>query len=287
MGENFWYRLGENLWYSIGRKMTDGELGITAVLHTWGQTLVEHTHLHCVVTGGVLKRDGSRFIRCPAGYLFPVLALGQVFRAKYVQGLYKAYRAGQLHFPGLLGQYACEASFSGYISALPKKRWVVYSKGSFAESGAVLQYLGRYTHRVAISNSRLVSFADGQVCFRYKDYRDESRIKVMRLSADVFLSRYLSHVLPKGYVRIRHYGLVSPGQRQGKLSRCRELLGASPPVLAEKPTTAGLLQQVAGVDITRCPVCSFGPMRRRWTFAPGLSPPVDLLGEGVCYEQSA
>lgn len=214
-----------------------GSLGVTAILHTWGQSLIEHVHLHCVVTGGALTDDGARFIRCPSGFLFPVKALGTVFRAKYVQGLFKAYKRGDLHFPGVLGQYAEEGSFLRYLGALPKKRFVVYSKGSFADPSCVLSYLGRYTHRIAISNHRLISLSDGKVTFRYKDYRSDGQSKEMALPVDTFLSRYLSHVLPKGYVRIRHFGLVSPGCRR-RLARCRQLLGAVLPGPRRAATTA-------------------------------------------------
>ena len=264
----------------------DGQLGITCVLHTWGQSLCEHVHLHCVVTGGALREDGSRFIRCPSGFLFSVKALGVVFRAKYVQGLFKRYRDDKLHFPGELGQYADEGSFLRYLGGLPKKRFVVYSKGSFADPSSVLEYLGRYTHRIAISNGRLLSLSAGKVTFRYKDYRADGQIKELCLPVDTFLSRYLSHVLPKGYVRIRHFGLVSPGCRRDKLSRCRALLGATAPVVAAY-STAELMYKVTGMDISVCPSCGRGKMQRRWEFSPGLSPPMYRMRSVSGYVKSA
>ena len=236
-----------------------GRLGIVAIRHTWGQTLVQHLHLHCVVTGGALARDGSRWLPAKRGFLFPVRALAPVFRAKYLEGLQRAFDRGALRFAGSVAGLAEPTTFAAFLATLRATDWVVYAKPPFGGPAQVLEYLGRYTHRVAISNDRLVSLADGIIRFRWKDYARGNRVKTMALPAAEFLARFLLHVLPDGFVRIRHFGLLANRGRTAKLARCRELLAARPPEAPPPPeTVAALLLRLAGVDITRCPVCRTG-----------------------------
>src|SRR6516165_31288 len=185
------------------------QVGITALLHTWGQNLLFHPHLHCVVTGGGLSPDGSRWIATRSGYLFPVKVLGRLFRGKFLAGLKEAYQAGQLTLGGSVADLAEPAAFGRWLDGLYRQDWVVYAKRPFGGARQVFRYLGRYSHRVAIANSRLLALEDDQVLFHWRDYADDNRLKVMRLTAEEFIRRFLLHVLPKRFVRIRHYGLLA------------------------------------------------------------------------------
>lgn len=201
-----------------------GRLGITMVLHTWGQNLSYHPHVHCLVSGGALGFDGQRWRAAPTGYLFPVKALAQVFRGKYRAGLERAYRQGRLSIPRSLPVAA--QGFSRWLrDPVP---WVVYAKAPFAGAESVVRYIGRYTHRVAISNARLLGCEAGRVYFRWKDYRD-GHSKVMALPVLEFLRRFLQHVLPEGFVRIRHYGWHASAAQS---AQCRALLGTGDLVIA-------------------------------------------------------
>jgi hypothetical protein len=236
-----------------------GELGGTAILHTWGQNLSQHLHLHCVVPGGALSPDGTRWIAAPPGFLFPVRALAQVFRGKYLAALQRAFTTGQLVFAGSVAGLAEPAAFAAWLADLRQHAWVVYAKRPFGGPTQVLEYLGRYTHRVALSNERLVSHADGVVHFRWKDYTDGARVKVMALEAEEFIRRFLLHVVPGGFVRIRHFGFLANRTRRAKLAQCRALL-APPlaPAAAAIESVAALMLRLTGIDIERCPVCANG-----------------------------
>lgn len=232
-----------------------GTIGVTAILHTWGQNLSQHLHLHCVVTGGALAPDGTRWIAAKDGYLFPVRALSTVFRAKYLEVLQQAFTATRLTFAGGTSALAAPAAFARFVAELRATPWVVYAKRPFGGPTQVLQYLGRYTHRVAISNARLVDLQDGVVRFRWKDYADHDRPKVMALTADEFLRRFLLHVVPRGFVRIRYFGLLANRRRHAHLDRCRAVLGAPPPLVrvadaAPRPCAA----------FRRCPDCGIGAL---------------------------
>src|SRR6266705_6580815 len=234
-----------------------GELGGTAILHTWGQNLSQHLHLHCVVPGGALHQDGTRWIAPPPGFLFPVRALAQVFRGKYLAALQRAFTTGQLVFAGSVVGLAEPAAFAAWLADLRQHAWVVYAKRPFGGPRQVLDYLGRYTHRVALSNDRLVRHADGVVHFRWKDYAAGDRVKVMALAADEFIRRFLLHVVPDGFVRIRHFGFLANRTRCAKLTRCRALLGPSPsPADAPTESVAALMLRLTGIDIERCPICT-------------------------------
>jgi hypothetical protein len=203
------------------------ELGITAVLHTWGQTLTEHIHVHCVVTGGGLTPDGTHWRAGRRRFLFAVQALSQVFRGKYVAGLERLRRQQRLTFAGESAPLGEAAAWALFLQHLYTKPWVVYAKPPWGSPELVLKYLSRYTHRVAIANSRLVFVGDGVVRFRAKDYGAGGMTKVRELRAEEFLRRFLLHVIPSGFVRIRHYGLLANRTRQEKLTQCRQLLAVA------------------------------------------------------------
>jgi hypothetical protein len=251
-----------------------GDVGGTAILHTWGQNLSQHLHLHCVVTGGALALDGTRWIPAPRGFLFPVRALAQVFRAKYLDALRRAFAADQLVFAGSLTHLAEPAAFAAWLAALRQHTWVVYAKRPFGGPTQVLEYLGRYTHRVAISNERLVSHRDGLVRFRWKDYADDRRVKIMTLAAEEFIRRFLLHVVPGGFVRIRHFGFLANRSRRAKLARCRAVLGSSPaPPAAPIESVAALMLRLTGLDIARCPRCPHGRLNVTEFLATALAAP--------------
>jgi hypothetical protein len=250
-----------------------GEVGGLAILHTWGQTLEQHLHLHCVVPGGALARDRASWRPAKPGFLFPVRALARVFRGKYLAGLQRAFAQGELRFAGGVARLADPVAFTAFLAALRATDWVVYAKPPFAGPTQVLEYLGRYTHRVAISNNRLVSVEDDHVRFRWKDYAHGHRVKTMTLSAAEFLRRFLLHVLPAGFVRIRHFGFLANRGRTAKLARCRALLATPSPAPPDPPdSVAALMRRLTGVDIEACPVCRAGRLRTVTVFRPGHRP---------------
>jgi hypothetical protein len=247
------------------------ELGVTAVLHTWGQALSYHVHLHCIVTGGGLSLDGTRWMPGhKRRFLFPVRALAQMFRGKFLARLAAAYRKGELVLQGPCAALTNTGAWQRLLAELRAKPWIVYAKAPLAGPEQVLNYLGRYTHRIAISNERLLDCHDGVVRFRYTDYAHHSARKEMTVSATEFLRRFLLHVLPPGFMRVRHYGLLANRRREEKLARCRALLGCAAP--ARAPGVAESVQarivRLTGVDITRCPICGAGPMRTIERLAP-------------------
>ncbi|MBI2016353.1 MAG: IS91 family transposase [Candidatus Rokubacteria bacterium] len=245
-----------------------GELGVTAVLHTWGQTLTQPVHVHCVVTGGALARDGARWIPAHPAFLFPVRALATVFRGRYLARLQRAFDRGKLHLTGGLAPLGAPAAFTAWLEALRAQAWVVYCQPPFAGPEHVLAYLGRYTHRVALSNDRLVALADDRVRFRWRDYADGDRGKIMALAVDEFLRRFLLHIVPDGFVRIRHFGLLANRRRAAALAQCRALLAQPPPPPAPPESARDLLLRLTGLDIERCPVCQQGRLRQVETLPP-------------------
>jgi hypothetical protein len=225
------------------------EIGFFGVLHTWGQNLQHHPHVHYIVPAGGLAPDGSRWIDSSHRFFLPVKALSKIFREKFSDELRELFQQGRLQFHNSLEQLASPGSFSHLLWQLGRKDWVVYAKPPFGGAEHVLNYLARYTHRVAISNHRLVAFENQRVSFRWKDYAHGGKNKVMTVPADEFLRRFLLHVLPKGLVRIRHFGLFANRRRAASLQRCRSLLGTEP--CADRPATAA--------SQPPCPLCS-GPM---------------------------
>ena len=215
------------------------QVGVTLVLHTWGSALTHHPHVHGIVPGGGLSPDGQRWVACKPGFFLPVRVLSRLFRRRFLEELERAHRAGQLQFFGEYADLADPKSFAGWLAPLRQCEWVVYAKRPFAGPQAVLAYLSRYTHRVAISNSRLVAMDERGVTFRWKDYRDKGRTrhKTMTLSAEEFMRRFLLHVLPGGFHRIRHFGLLANAIRRENLAKARELLGDGLSPLLNVPST--------------------------------------------------
>jgi Putative transposase/Transposase zinc-binding domain len=234
-------------------KHLGAEIGFFSVLHTWNQKLQLHPHVHCVVPAGGLSLDHTRWVRSHPHFFLPIPVLRRVFRGKFVAALKSAFQLGQLHLSGDLALLAQPKIFASWLRPLFRKHWVVYSKPPFGGPEYVLQYLGRYTHRVAISNHRLVSFADRQVTFRWRDSAHNNEHKLMSLSLDEFLRRFLLHLLPKGFVRIRNFGFLANRQRATLLPLCFEALGALPP---QKPETS-MAQEPSPLSL--CPKCG-GPM---------------------------
>ena len=244
-----------------------GEIGITIVLHTWGQNLGQHIHVHCIVTGGALSPDRQRWLPARNGFLFPTRALSTVFRGKYLDFLGEAHRSGELSLPGTSGRHGADA-FDCLKTALRAHDWVVYAKPPFASAAHVLAYLGRYTHKVAIANHRLVDFDGEHVRFRWRDYAHGNKRKVMRLHADEFVRRFLLHVLPRGFTRLRHYGLLANRDRKRKLALCRALIGQPDPQPREPETPQATMLRLTDIDITVCRQCGNGTLHRVLTLLP-------------------
>jgi hypothetical protein len=242
-------------------KHLGAEIGLVSVLHTWGQTLDHHPHVHCIVPGGGLSPDRARWIACPPGFFLPVRVLSSRFRQSFIASLDAAFKAGRLRFSGALAALTGPAAFAQCLDGLRRIDWVVYAKPPFGSPEQVLTYLSRYTHRVAIANSRLVALEEGRVSFRWRDYRHAGRNKIMTLDAGEFIRRFLLHTLPDGFQRIRHYGFLAKGCRAAKLALCRQLLAAPPP---EPPPPPGdvreRLRRLTGRDLDICPCCGGGPM---------------------------
>ena len=236
-------------------------IGLTLVLHTWGSALTHHPHVHGIVPGGGLSLDGERWVNCRRGFFLSVRVLSRLFRRRFLEGLTQAHRQGQLQFFGDNAGLADPTAFAMWLAPLRQVDWVVYAKRPFAGPDAVLRYLSRYTHRVAISNRRLVAMDEQGVTFRWKDYRAKGRtkIKTMTLSADEFMRRFLLHVLPTGFHRIRHYGLIANGGRRDNLEKVRELLqfADNAAALQEDPTTDSADEQPPEVTTATyvCPDC--------------------------------
>jgi Putative transposase/Transposase zinc-binding domain len=246
---------------SADPKHLGAEIGFFAVLHTWGSNLLFHPHLHCVVPGGGISPDGTRWIFCKPGFFLPIRVLSRLFRHLFLEQLQTAYDSSQLQFFAALQYLQGRRQFASYLARARKAEWVVYAKPPFAGPQQVLDYVGRYTHRVAISNNRLLDIEAGQVRFRWKDYRDKGQQKTMRLSAEEFIRRFLLHVLPDGFQRIRYYGFFGNRYRQTKLARCRELLGmAAPTAVLTSGDYRDLHEELTGTSLRECPICHRGHM---------------------------
>jgi hypothetical protein len=244
-------------------KHLGAEIGFFAVLHTWGSNLLHHPHLHCVITGGGVSADGTQWISCREGFFLSVRVLSRLFRRLFLQYLINAFYAGKLEFFSSLQSIGHPSSFLDYLAPLREAEWVVYAKRPFAGPEQVLDYVGRYTHRVAISNNRLLDIAEGKVTFRYKDYRHDAQQKTMTLEAQEFIRRFLLHVLPAGFQRIRYYGFLANRYREQKLARCRDLLGMPVLELAAPEATKDYrerYEELTGSSLWQCPVCHQGRM---------------------------
>jgi hypothetical protein len=246
----------------FGKKNLGGRLGFMLILHTWDQLLRAHFHLHGVIPAGALSEDRSRWIDLPCEeFLFPVRALSVVFRAKFLRGVMRLLGQGKLRLSGKLAGLADPTTMRAFLQPLWNQDWVVYSKRPFGGPQKVLDYLGRYTHRVAISNHRLLSVQGGKVRFRYRDRRHGDVVKVAELPAEQFIGRFLQHVLPSGLMRIRHYGFLANRHKRESLAVCRRLLGAaSPKEPSEKKDVRQWMLELTGIDIRRCPNCGHGSL---------------------------
>ena len=242
-------------------KHLGAEIGFLAVLHTWGQNLSHHPHLHCLVPGGGITPDGRTWIACRPGFFLPVRVLSRMFRGLFLHYLAQAFAAGELNFFSVHRHLHEPAAFRRYLAPLHRTEWVVYAKRPFAGPAQVLDYVGRYTHRVAISNNRLVSMDNDKVRFRWKDYRDGNRQKTMTLEGGEFIRRFLVHVLPDGFHRIRYYGFLGNCHRTRKLALCRELLGMVSTAPADPPADyRDRFETLTGQSLRACPHCQTGIM---------------------------
>ena len=260
-------------------KHLGAEIGFFSVLHTWNQQLLHHPHVHCVVPAGGLSADHQRWISAPYGFFLPVKVLSRVFRGKFVVGLRQLHAEGKLGFHGALAYLQTPQAFAAWLRPLFRSDWVVYSKRPFGGAEHALRYLGCYTHRVAISNHRLVSLAEGRVTFRWRDSAHKNKKRLMSLAVEEFLRRFLLHVLPRGFVRIRHFGFFAHRRRAALLPLCRQLLA-----VAVSTTPSGESESISGAasPLWRCPRCG-GPMvfieRLTPTQARLRSPP---MGARLC-----
>jgi hypothetical protein len=245
-------------------KHLGAEIGFFAVLHSWGSALLHHPHLHCVVPGGGLSPDGACWVPCRPGFFLPVRVLSRLFRRLFLEHLQNAFDSGKLRFFTSLENLRDRRAFARYLEFVGRVKWVVYAKRPFAGPEQVLDYVGRYTHRVAISNNRLLDIEGGQVSFRYKDYRNSNQQRTMTLSAEEFIRRFLLHVLPRGFHRIRYYGFLGNRFRQEKLARCRQLLGMALPQVPPKQSADldyhDRHEELTGTSLRLCPICRRGHM---------------------------
>jgi hypothetical protein len=260
------------------------QIGFTALLHTWSQRLDYHPHLHCIVTGGGLSAEGSRWISSRRDFFLPVRVLSRLFRGKLLAKLKKTYTQGELSFSGSTKAYEKRTAFQGLLTSLYEREWVVYCKPPFAGPEKMLEYLGRYSHRVALSNDRLIRFEADQVTFCYRDRMDHDQVKSLMLDAFEFIRRFLLHVLPHQFTKIRHYGILSTRNRSTKLRRCQHMLGCacavSPP--PESTCWQERMKRLTGIDPRICPHCGKGTMKVKKILDPlwkgacrsGCSPPL-------------
>jgi hypothetical protein len=253
-------------------KHLGARIGFIGILHTWSQTLIHHPHIHFIVPGGGLSSNGKRWVSCKKDFFIRVEVLSRLFRGKYLYYLKKAYYPGELLFPGEIEQLGVKNAFEKLCSALYDKEWVVDSRPSFKTSESVIDYLGRYTHRVAITNDRIIRLKDDRITFTYRDRRDNDKIKAMTLDAFEFIRRFLCHVLPEGFMKIRHYGILSNRNRNDKVVICKKILGVvvgDSDQSDEKESWEDLLLRVAGIDPRVCPYCKKGKMIRKEKLLPG------------------
>ncbi len=253
------------------------QIGFLAILHTWTQTLLHHPHLHCVVPGGGLSPDGTHWIGCRQSFFLPIKVLSRVFRGKFLELLDAAAKRGTLRFPDSAASLADPHAWKAFVGQMRGKEWVVYAKAPFGSPTQVLKYLARYTHRVAISNRRIVSITDDEVTFRYRDRAHGNEIRSMKLRGVEFLRRFLLHALPKGFVRIRHFGLLANRVRKVNLGRCRSLLGV---LTTTEPDREADPAHCDESTAPLCPSCRVGRLRSVAVLPPGAPyrpEPVHLL----------
>jgi hypothetical protein len=250
------------------------DIGFFAVLHTWGQNLLYHPHLHCVVPGGGISPDGKRWVSCLPGFFLPVKVLSRLFRRLFLEQLRAAFAKGELRFFSDLEELSDPDRFARFLVPVQEAEWVVYAQPPFGGPRQVLDYLGRYTHRVALSNERLLDVSNGQVTFQWKDYRSKHKHKsrVMTLSSDEFIRRFLMHILPRGFQRIRFFGFLSNRNRKVQMALCRQFIAPLADLLPIPAVDRDSRQDPAPESIWRCPACGQGEMRRVLTLAPQPRP---------------
>jgi len=256
-------------------KYLGAKVGFIAILHTWTQTLMDHPHIHCIVTGGGLRGDGKRWMPCKEDFFLPIRVLSRLFRGKFLAHLKEAYVKGKMDFSGKIAPLKEKRAFNRLLKGLYGQEWVVYCKPPFSNAEKVMEYLGRYTHRVAISNNRLVRLEGGQVTFRYRDRNDNDRVKEMTVEASEFIRRFLLHILPDGFMKIRHYGILSNRNRKNKLGKCKKLLGVhfqDENTETVKESWQDLLARITGVDPRVCLYCGKGKMVLKKILDPSACP---------------
>jgi hypothetical protein len=268
-------------------KHLGAEIGFLGVLHTWGQTLHHHPHIHCLVPAGGLALDGTAWIPCPKRFFLPVRVLSRLFRRTFLTALRQAAVQEPLNMQGQCQRWQTPAAWRQFLTSLQQTEWVVYAKPPLAGPHQILRYLARYTHRVAISNRRLIALQNGQVTFRWKDYQRGNRQRIMTLDAVEFLRRFLLHVLPHGFKRMRHYGFMANGLRKGKLPLCRRVLGQTPldatvvsPPVDALPSTS---RPAPPSDV--CPACHVGRMQVQDTWFPQRTV-LDVARRGLLFDTS-
>ena len=265
---NILFRSGSETLLELGidNNHLGGEIGVIATLHTWGQNLMDHPHLHCIVTGGGLSKDGKKW-KYPGrkkngdAFFVHVNVLSDLFKKKFIAYLKEAYEKGDLKFEGKTSYLRSKTAFKRFINKLYRRKWITYCKKPFGGAENVLEYLGRYVYRVAISNKRLLKMDDGRVMFRWRDYRD-GKEKIMNLDVFEFIRRFLLHVLPEGFFKIRYYGILASRNLGTKLKRCKELLGARLTTAKENLSWTEMFFKLTGIDLLKCPVCGTGKMVR-------------------------
>ncbi len=242
-------------------KYLGAEIGHISILHTWGQNLMDHPHVHSIVPAGGLSLDGEKWIYSKKKFFIPIKVISRVYRGKFMFYFKRACQEGKIKFEGQIQRFANKEELKILTDCLYKKEWVVYCKEPFSNPMRVMEYLGRYTHRIAISNQRIMGLKNGRVSFRWKDYADQSKNKVMELDAEEFIRRFLLHVLPLRFMKIRHYGILSNRSRMIKLTKCQEIFGTEKEKrIKPEQSWEELLLQIKGVDVRVCPKCSIGKM---------------------------
>lgn len=255
------------------KKYLGAEIGFTSILHTWGQNLMNHPHIHCIVPGGGLSLDKAKWIKSKKKFFIPVKVLSRKFRGKFLYYLNTLYLNNKLTFPKSISELGSRNIFNEFKDSLYKKEWIVYSKAPFSSAEYVLQYLGRYTHRVAISDNRIIKVDKNNVSFKWRDYKDNNKQKVMTLKAKEFIRRFTMHILPDRFVKIRHYGILGNRNKQLKFKRCLEIFRVKP-IDDEKLSSAELFFKLTGIKIGMCKICEKGNLIEKGIIMPqSYSPP--------------
>jgi hypothetical protein len=259
------------------KKYIGAQIGFTSILHTWGQNLMHHPHIHCIVPGGGLA-ESNTWINSRKKFFIPVKVLSRKFKGKFLYYLKKAFYDKTLKFNGLIENLTFEQDFQSFINTLYSPDWIVYCKAPFKGPEHVVEYLGRYTHRVAIANNRIINADNGCVTFKWRDYKDGNKEKLMTLDAMEFIRRFLLHVLPNRFVKIRHYGILGNRNRKAKLRLSKRLTGIKLIRPTAKKSVEEMMLKLTGRDITKCPCCGCGRLQRTKNFTKqGISPPINTI----------